>query len=88
MEEPLRYADVARAHGRTIPDHVLGAAQNEHDPQRRVLAQLSARLTPAAALPLTAAATLQQKGDISDRNVAFSRPYLVTPPGLEPGISA
>jgi site-specific recombinase XerD len=44
MEETQLYADVARAHGRPIPPELIAAGQNEPDPSRRVLAQLSARL--------------------------------------------
>lgn len=85
LEETLRYADVARAHGRSIPSEVLSAGDREIDPQKRILAQLSARL---ALEPTFVAAPLQQKGGSRDRDAAFSRGWVVTPPGLEPGISA
>lgn len=54
-DETQLYADVARAHGRTIPVEMLAAGASEVDPNRRVLAQLSARLdlkTDAVASPL------------------------------------
>ena len=76
MEETLRYADVARAHGRSIPPEILAVDEDEADPQRRILAQLSARL---ALQPTFVAAPLQQKGGIPKWNAALPRPYLVTP---------
>jgi integrase len=44
LEETQLYADVARAHGRSVPREILIAGADEMDPNRRVLAQLSARL--------------------------------------------
>lgn len=85
LEETQLYADVARAHGRSIPPTILAAGADEADPNRRVLAQLSARLalSPRKSGSKVAAAE-------SDREVTLDLlgSYLVTPPGLEPGISA
>jgi hypothetical protein len=44
LEETQLYADVARAHGRSVPQTILAAGAKEADPNRRVLAQRSARL--------------------------------------------
>ena len=68
MEETLRYADVARAHGRSIPPEVLSAGDREIDLQKRILAQLSARLALQAT---SVAAPLQQKGGFPSRKAAF-----------------
>ena len=43
-QETQRYADVARAHGRTIPSELQLAANDVVDPEKRLLAKLSARL--------------------------------------------
>jgi hypothetical protein len=85
LEETQLYADVARAHGRSVPQTILAAGEKETDPNRRVLAQLSARL----ALPPKKSGS-KVAADESDREVATDLlgSCLVTPPGLEPGISA
>jgi hypothetical protein len=65
LEETQLYADVARAHGRSVPQTILAAGAKEADPNRRVLAQLSARL----ALPPKKSGS-KVAADGSDREVA------------------
>lgn len=66
LEETLRYASVARAHGRTIPSEVRAAGAAEQDPSLRVLCQLSARHA-AVRDRNSVAATLQQTEDSSKK---------------------
>ena len=78
LEETQLYADVARAHGRSVPQTILVAGAKETDPNRRVLAQLSARL----GLPPKKSGS-KVAADESDREVATDLlgSWMVTPPG-------
>jgi integrase len=87
MEETQLYADVARAHGRRIPPQLLAAGANEPDPSRRVLAQLSARLVLSSNRKKSCC-KVAAKNEKALGTYSIPRASLVTPPGLEPGISA
>lgn len=43
IDETMLYVHVAEAHARELPDCVREAAQNEIDPDRRIVAMLGAR---------------------------------------------
>jgi integrase len=43
LEETMIYVNVAKAHLRAVPPHVLAAGEHERDPDRRIIAMLGAR---------------------------------------------
>ena len=43
IDETMLYVHVAENHRREIPEHIMAAGRDESDPDRRVLAMLSAR---------------------------------------------
>jgi hypothetical protein len=53
IDETMLYVHVAENHRREIPEHIMAAGRDESDPDRRVLAMLTARGSQAAAAPVT-----------------------------------
>ena len=49
IDETMLYVHVAENHRRDLPDVVLVAGANEHDPDRRILKMLGARASHAQA---------------------------------------
>ena len=49
----MLYVHVAEAHPRELPEHVQQAARSETDPDRRILAMLSARGKTVAKIQAT-----------------------------------
>ncbi len=92
LEETQLYADTARAHQRQIPRSVREAGAEEIDPEARVLIQLSARLSllpQAVDKPVgKSGSKMAALGPNPEIVPNFPGRYAVTPPGLEPGISA